>query len=290
MGVTSMPPTAHATPYDQQPAPLGSVLRQFANPREQSPSASVTRRKTSREGLAAVTPLYKTRLCLFHSKGGCEKGATCSFAHGPCDLRVSPDFERTSLCPIMQKSGVCWKPGCRYAHNVQEIQTSTGLLKTKMCRFFSNGHCVVGGACRFAHTVEELRDAELVQSMAASAPVQILETPNARGRRGRAYCVHDNSDKEMEHSVPQIVPAPEEQPEFESALEALKLVERQEALNDFLLDLQFSIDPHSAGVVELEFSGEQNEAICKLRPGTGKYTLDKDLQLWDDALSSRLCF
>jgi len=37
-------------------------------------------------------PLYKTRLCFkFMDTGSCEKGASCSFAHGKHELRPGPD-------------------------------------------------------------------------------------------------------------------------------------------------------------------------------------------------------
>jgi hypothetical protein len=184
----------------------------------------------------------------------------------------------------MQHNGVCDKQGCRYAHKKEELRISTDLLKTKKCRFFANGHCAVGEACRFAHTVEELREAELVQDMAA-APMQTPKKLNVSlqdiGRIGFEKWPHENSDEET------FVGAPEEQSDFESALEALEPLEPVDAVNDSLLDLPPKIDPHFAYFVEFEFSGEQVDAIdgissmiCKLRlrPHSGKYTIDNGLQ------------
>mmetsp|Transcript_126933 Transcript_126933/g.201274 ORF Transcript_126933/g.201274 Transcript_126933/m.201274 type:complete len:523 (-) Transcript_126933:142-1710(-) len=141
---------------------------------------SQSKAKTStREEPPAVTPLYKTRLCNFHSIGACRNGSSCSFAHGQEDMRASPDFERTSVCPVMLNNGVCDKASCRYAHNAEELRTAPGLLKTKMCSFFLNGLCVVGEACRFAHSVEELREAVLVQNSTTAIPAPPSKKSNA---------------------------------------------------------------------------------------------------------------
>jgi len=125
------------------------------------------KRMTKEKDVPVVTPLYKTRLCNFHLVGACQKGSSCSYAHGEEDLRPSPDFERTSVCPIMLNHGQCDKLNCRYAHNANELRTAPGLLKTKMCSFHVNGLCVVGQACRFAHSQEELEEALEVQKEAA---------------------------------------------------------------------------------------------------------------------------
>merc|ERR1719265_964586 len=102
------------------------------------------RRVSESKDNPSVTPLYKTRLCNFHLVGACQKGSSCSYAHGEEDLRPSPDFERTSVCPIMLNHGQCDKLNCRYAHNANELRTEHSLLKTKMCSFHVNGICVVG--------------------------------------------------------------------------------------------------------------------------------------------------
>lgn len=138
-------------------------------PRSDRAFASMGRPMPSRP---PVTPLYKTRLCNYHVRGACTKGAACHFAHGIEDLRTSPDFERTSVCPTMLRLGRCDKLRCRYAHSADELRSAPGLLKTKLCRFYLNGQCVVGSACRFAHTVDELEQAVEVQRSTARATPQ----------------------------------------------------------------------------------------------------------------------
>jgi len=139
------------------------------------------KRMTKEKDAPVVTPLYKTRLCNFHLQGACQKGSSCSYAHGEEDLRISPDFERTSVCPIMLKHGHCDKLNCRYAHNANELRTEHSLLKTKMCSFHVNGLCVVGQACRFAHSQEELEEALEVQTEAALplTDTSLPKQPNA---------------------------------------------------------------------------------------------------------------
>jgi len=127
----------------------------------------------------AVTPLYKTRLCNFYSIGACQKGSSCSYAHGNDELRNSPDFERTSVCPVMLNRGTCDKPNCRYAHNAEDLRVAPGLLKTKMCAFHLAGACVVGEACRFAHSVEELQEAVAVQREAGTPQPVVCKRSNA---------------------------------------------------------------------------------------------------------------
>lgn len=122
-----------------------------------------SRRKPETKDLPAVTPLYKTRLCNFFAADACQKGSSCPYAHGPDELRTSPDFERTSVCPVLLSRGTCDREGCRYAHSANELRIAPGLLKTKMCSFHLAGICVVGQACRFAHSSEELQEAVAMQ-------------------------------------------------------------------------------------------------------------------------------
>jgi len=107
-------------------------------------------------------PLWKTVLCKDFPLGQCKFSTDkCIFAHGPDDLRASPDLTRTSVCPRWLNQGFCERPGCRYAHAYSELRQEAAVKKTKLCNFFmSSMGCIVGSACRFAHGKHELFKSE----------------------------------------------------------------------------------------------------------------------------------
>lgn len=106
-----------------------------------------------------VSPLWKTRLCSYHALGGCNRGASCVFAHGDGELRATPNFAKTSICPDLLKNGICSRAECCYAHSREELNQTPGLLKTRLCSFSVRGACVLGDRCRFAHNIQELQTA-----------------------------------------------------------------------------------------------------------------------------------
>mmetsp|Transcript_117657 Transcript_117657/g.374893 ORF Transcript_117657/g.374893 Transcript_117657/m.374893 type:complete len:323 (+) Transcript_117657:90-1058(+) len=68
--------------------------------------------------------LGKTKLCKFWSRGQCERGPSCTFAHGRTELRSKPTLFRTEMCFDFVKTGACdYGDTCRYAHDLQDIRT-----------------------------------------------------------------------------------------------------------------------------------------------------------------------
>lgn len=65
------------------------------------------------------TALYKTQLCRFSLSRQCTRGAACTFAHHPKELRAAPIYDQTKICPT---GANCNNQGCRYAHATDELQ------------------------------------------------------------------------------------------------------------------------------------------------------------------------
>lgn len=67
--------------------------------------------------------LRKTKLCKFHVRGACSKGAACPYAHDSSDLKTIPDLHKTQLCMAFERSGSC-RDGveCKYAHGAEELR------------------------------------------------------------------------------------------------------------------------------------------------------------------------
>lgn len=73
--------------------------------------------------LEETRALEKTRLCDFFLRGGCRRGAACSFAHGCEQLRPQPDLFRTQLCAGFATKGECaFGDRCRFAHSADEVR------------------------------------------------------------------------------------------------------------------------------------------------------------------------
>jgi len=67
--------------------------------------------------------LSKTKLCKFFNKGACQKGETCTFAHGRQQLQRKPDLYRTKLCAQFVNTGSCaFDAACKYAHFLTQVR------------------------------------------------------------------------------------------------------------------------------------------------------------------------
>mmetsp|Transcript_28457 Transcript_28457/g.51430 ORF Transcript_28457/g.51430 Transcript_28457/m.51430 type:complete len:189 (-) Transcript_28457:111-677(-) len=65
--------------------------------------------------------LRKTAMCKFFLLGKCERGSSCSWAHGTDELRASPDFRCTRFCKILKEGG-CNDLRCPFAHSTLELR------------------------------------------------------------------------------------------------------------------------------------------------------------------------
>jgi hypothetical protein len=103
-----------------------------------------------------ASQFMKTELCRFY-KRGCNKGASCPFAHGPQELRERPNLEKTSICANFQL-GQCplTAEECQFAHSIAELRATPTYKKSLLCKAFLHGHCKVGNSCRYAHSVNEI--------------------------------------------------------------------------------------------------------------------------------------
>ncbi|EPT24636.1 zinc finger (CCCH type) motif-containing protein [Toxoplasma gondii ME49] len=101
---------------------------------------------------------FKTKICPWYHKGGCDRGLACQFAHGLSELRECPDLRKTSLCPNVKRGGSCTIPGCHYAHRVHELRATGQLYKTALCVRWQMGRCNAGSLCRHAHGKNEMRN------------------------------------------------------------------------------------------------------------------------------------
>lgn len=101
--------------------------------------------------------LQKTRLCVYHMRGTCQYGTSCSFAHTQSELSTTPDLQRTRLCTSFAK-GQCDNPNCSFAHGEAELRSTDMFYKKAMCIWHERGRCRNGESCRFAHGLSELRE------------------------------------------------------------------------------------------------------------------------------------
>ncbi|OEH77985.1 hypothetical protein cyc_00419 [Cyclospora cayetanensis] len=93
---------------------------------------------------------YKTKMCPWFSRGRCDRGTSCQFAHNAMELRATPDLRRTSLCPRLKQLGRCVNRDCSYAHQPQELRATGEVYKTALCVKWQLGRCAVGNLCRHA--------------------------------------------------------------------------------------------------------------------------------------------
>ncbi|KAL4571510.1 hypothetical protein LXL04_018270 [Taraxacum kok-saghyz] len=80
---------------------------------------------------------YKTRMCLKFLEGNCPKGDSCTFAHGPQELREPPPNWQEL---VKDNKGQNWNDDQRIIHQM------------KICHKFANtGECPYGEKCIFLH-------------------------------------------------------------------------------------------------------------------------------------------
>jgi len=101
--------------------------------------------------------LHKTKFCLYHLKGACQFGASCSFAHSCAELQATPDLRKTRLCVNFFEGGGCTDADCTFAHSEDDLRSTDMFYKKTLCIWNEKGKCRNGDQCRFAHGLGELR-------------------------------------------------------------------------------------------------------------------------------------
>ena len=124
----------------------------------------------------------------FQESSSCQFGGSCTFAHGPRELRdvrhnlaqLNPNYKGT-LCKFFMSTGECeFGTICQYAHGNQELRSSSVSVaplvpnmnfespvslslpnpqyKTVMCKnYLETGHCEWSSRCQYAHGQLEVR-------------------------------------------------------------------------------------------------------------------------------------
>merc|ERR1719498_1912698 len=84
--------------------------------------------------LSSCSPAWrKTVLCKYHTRGNCESGEACSFAHGPADLQDRPDLTGTKRCLDFARRGLCsWGSKCKFAHYLPEAAFESNRSKSPL--------------------------------------------------------------------------------------------------------------------------------------------------------------
>jgi len=131
----AMPGVALTTSVVEQPqarhtaaaaTPADASRQQSASGLTAEPAVSGLPRKARNAGAMAARRgqvLEKTRLCKYHMSTGCDRGSSCSFAHGEAALRPQPDLARTQLCNRFLRSGTCPKgDACNFAHGEEQLR------------------------------------------------------------------------------------------------------------------------------------------------------------------------
>lgn len=101
--------------------------------------------------------LHKTKFCLYHLKGACQFGSTCSFAHSCAELQATPDLRKTRLCTNFFEGKGCSDPDCGFAHCEDDLRSTDMFYKKTLCIWNEKRKCRNGDQCRFAHGLAELR-------------------------------------------------------------------------------------------------------------------------------------
>lgn len=125
---------------------------------------------------------FKIQLCRHFAVGGCNKGATCSYAHGENKLKVHRLHRRVNDGKHLDKSkstrlvsrsvGHCTqfasrKPTwVRTDRNPQMKKTIDAYERTgvPLCLFWKRGQCTRGSDCRFSHNPPVLKQSPLFAS------------------------------------------------------------------------------------------------------------------------------
>jgi len=127
--------------------------------------------------------LHKTKFCMYHLKGACQFGSTCSFAHSCAELQATPDLRRTRLCIDFFEGRGCTDPDCGFAHCEEDLRSTDMFYKKTLCIWNEKRKCRNGDQCRFAHGLPELR---ANQGQEPGAPIQDeLEMTKTVDRIGR---------------------------------------------------------------------------------------------------------
>jgi len=83
---------------------------------------------TSNDGLKPHRDdFYKTKMCKFHLKGSCLRGANCRYAHDSISKRPLPDLRCTRMCPTLTQTGLCKDTWCSFAHVIREVTVLQGM-------------------------------------------------------------------------------------------------------------------------------------------------------------------
>jgi hypothetical protein len=110
--------------------------------------------------------LYKTELCVFFSRGQCDKGDACAYAHGDAELRNSnrrpsdprlefPDIDTPGAFPFCVSGGSGRSMHSSY-RNVVKTQANTNFKSTLCANVRDGKSCLYGSKCNYAHTQDEL--------------------------------------------------------------------------------------------------------------------------------------
>jgi len=135
---------------------------------------------------------YKVKLCTYFEQGRCNNGASCTYAHGPAELRSNggkggggmPNTG-SDMLPGRGPSGALapgrldrpmqqqQQPQQQFDGNLAGLDVyglpgqdqrpsagpGPGSFKTRLCTYFQQGHCSRGNQCTFAHGEHELQSA-----------------------------------------------------------------------------------------------------------------------------------
>mmetsp|Transcript_70481 Transcript_70481/g.168794 ORF Transcript_70481/g.168794 Transcript_70481/m.168794 type:complete len:415 (-) Transcript_70481:219-1463(-) len=135
----------------------------------QKSAGSSTARVAAPRRTCLQKQLRKTKLCTYYSKGICQFGDECAFAHDSEELESAPDLTKTRLCKAFAK-GNCNKEDCTFAHGEDELRSTAMFYKKTLCFWNSKGKCRSGTSCRFAHSLEELHANQAAAAAAATCP------------------------------------------------------------------------------------------------------------------------
>ncbi|CAE8616429.1 unnamed protein product, partial [Polarella glacialis] len=149
-GGKTAPAQSKAAPVG--PLQAGSVPWPPAQPAATQEKGSEKARRTN-----LYSQLHKTKFCLYHLKGACQFGSSCSFAHTATELQVTPDLRKTRLCASFADGIECVDPSCPFAHGEVELRSTDMFYKKTLCIWNEKGKCRNGDQCRFAHGMVQLQ-------------------------------------------------------------------------------------------------------------------------------------
>ncbi|EZG48582.1 putative zinc finger protein [Gregarina niphandrodes] len=227
-----------------------------------------------------------TRMCVFHQRGACTKGANCTYAHmvGMCvdtkdELKRAPNLLKTRLCQDWL-NGSCTTTDCKFAHGRQELRFTHDYYKTKLCHFWQQGGCTKGDLCRHAHGESELRPAPDEMGCIASSTTRT----SSNNRMGTASDEEDDAEDLMmvphPDSPDQTPTAMSVAPDTPATLPDAEVVRPEIDLGDvtpFPTTAPFSTTsplPNSGGVVDrsggVDKSAGKQASVCKKRSSGGR--------------------